>query len=462
MSEAYSSYSQPASISSRSPSCERLRVLVVVQDAGVRPAAHDRVVGNVRVVAAELVQQLRHHLVFRATGTREAHRALVRAHGDAGRLAHRVHFRARLEQAHVVQQVVERDELLRRLHAAARLRLRLQPVDPADDALIELLVHAHRVVDARAVLHQARQDVVDVGDRERVVGAVVARRSLGPGAPTVPRLARRIALAHEQHVLRLRAAGDQHRDRLGLGEAREVVEIAVGAVVIVDVAVARLLGHRRQDRDAALAHQSSSAGGGGDGTRLCACSVDGISSGGKDRAGRRRRRRAARSARRGSAARRRARIRRSPRTPALLPRHPSPVSTDAWLMCVRSRSTSSTSPLSCSRGTAPPVPKPYRNPWHHCDSAIARSTSGASSSGNSGSKLHLVAAQRAHGVGEQQTQRRALVARILACVRHELIEPALHAGTAAWCTGRRTGSRDFPPPPPTTAASAVRAQPQEK
>ena len=203
MSEAYSSYSQPASISSRSPSCELVRILVVVQDAGVRAAADDRVIGDVGVVAAELVQQLRHHLVLHAPGTREAHRALVRGDGDARRLAHRVELRARLEQPHVVQQVIERDELLRRLHAGARLRL--QAVDPADHALIELRVQAHRVVHARAVLHQARQDVVDVADRERIVRAVVARRALGSGAAAVPGLARRIAIAHEQHVLRLRA-----------------------------------------------------------------------------------------------------------------------------------------------------------------------------------------------------------------------------------------------------------------
>ena len=99
-------------------------------------------------------------------------RAPVRGAGDLRRAAHRGELGAALEEAHLVQRVVERDELVRRAHAV--LALRAQPVDPADHALVELGMRAHRVEDARAALEQARQDLVDVADREGVVGAVVA------------------------------------------------------------------------------------------------------------------------------------------------------------------------------------------------------------------------------------------------------------------------------------------------
>ena len=88
-------------------------------------------------MAVELVQQLGHDLEFHAARAAEAHGAHVRAGRDLPGAAHEVDLRAALEQPHVVQHVIERHELLRRVHAAARLRA--QRVDPADHALIELL-----------------------------------------------------------------------------------------------------------------------------------------------------------------------------------------------------------------------------------------------------------------------------------------------------------------------------------
>src|SRR5215472_3629987 len=57
---------------------ERLVVVAVMEDAAVGAAAYDRVIGGIRVVAAELVQQLGHHLVLGGPGPAEAHRAQVR------------------------------------------------------------------------------------------------------------------------------------------------------------------------------------------------------------------------------------------------------------------------------------------------------------------------------------------------------------------------------------------------
>ena len=58
----------------------------VVQHAGVGAAGDDRRVrGELRAVAAELVQQLGLDLVFGAPGARALHRAAVRLGGDARR-----------------------------------------------------------------------------------------------------------------------------------------------------------------------------------------------------------------------------------------------------------------------------------------------------------------------------------------------------------------------------------------
>ncbi len=167
---------------------ERLVVVAVMQDAAVRAAADDRVIGGVGVVTPELVQQLGHHLVLGGARAAEAHDALMRLRGDARAGAQQLELAPRLVEAHVVQHVIERHELLRRVAAVARLGA--QAVDPAHHALVEVRVHAHGVVHPGAVLEQSRQDLVDVGDRKGIVGAVVARRPGGPGAAAVPGLAR--------------------------------------------------------------------------------------------------------------------------------------------------------------------------------------------------------------------------------------------------------------------------------
>src|SRR5690606_41932457 len=76
-----------------------------------------------------------------------------------------------------------------------------------------LRVQTHRVVDARAVLHQAGKDVVDIADRKRIVGAVIARGSFRSCPPAVPCLAQWIAIAHEQDVFSLGSA-DRKSTRL--------------------------------------------------------------------------------------------------------------------------------------------------------------------------------------------------------------------------------------------------------
>ncbi len=152
-----------------------------------------------------------------------------------------------------MQHMVERHEFLRRMCASARLGA--QRIHPADHALVEIVVLAHRVVHARAGFEESRQDVVEVADREGVIGAVVAPQAFGSGAPPVPELARRVALPCEHDEFALRPARDQHRDRFRFAKAREVVKIAVLAEVVEHVVVARALGGRGQDRNRIAPHQ---------------------------------------------------------------------------------------------------------------------------------------------------------------------------------------------------------------
>src|SRR5690606_24994146 len=123
-----------------------------------------------------------------------------------------------------------------------------------DHSLIELGMQSHRVVHARTVLHEPRENVVDVADRECVIRAVVARRAFRTGAPAVPRFPHGVAVSDEEHVLGLRTAGDQDSHRVRVGEAGEVVKIAIRTVAVAHVAIAKLLGNRRQDRNRASAH----------------------------------------------------------------------------------------------------------------------------------------------------------------------------------------------------------------
>ena len=89
---------------------------------------------------------------------------------------------------------------------------------------------------------------------KRVVGAEVARRAVGTGAPAVPGFARRIAIAHEENVFALRAARHQHRHRFGLRETGEIEEVAVGPVRVFDVVVAHAHGRGGHDGNRIAAH----------------------------------------------------------------------------------------------------------------------------------------------------------------------------------------------------------------
>ena len=151
-----------------------------------------------------------------------------------------------LDQPHLVERDAHVADLGRRGDAGAGLRAHV--VQPAHDARVPGRVHARRVVERGLVRDELRQLCVELADRVRLVEAERFARRLGAVAEAVPQLALRVLLAAEEDRLRRRAR-DEHQHRLGLGEAGEVIEIAVEAVEVVAVAVAHALGRGRHDRE---------------------------------------------------------------------------------------------------------------------------------------------------------------------------------------------------------------------
>ena len=209
-----------------------------------------------------MMQQFGLDLVLVEAWLADLHRAAVGGGGNLGRPAHRLDFLAALVHPHLVHVMRDGMQLVGRVHAGARLAR--HAVQPAEQALVEVLVAPHRVIDALLVLDQPRQDVVEIGDRKGVVRAVQLAGALEAGAAAMPGLRFRVLFAAEQDVFALRAIGDQHHHRLGFGKSGEVVDIAVRTVGIIDVAIADPLGGGRLDGDAAAVddvHQFLAAAG---------------------------------------------------------------------------------------------------------------------------------------------------------------------------------------------------------
>src|SRR5690606_14322442 len=121
--------------------------------------------------------------------------------------------------------------------------------DDPEQPLVEL-VRTERVINAVVALEQARQNVVEVGDRVRVVGTEMGDRTLGPMPDAVPELALGITLAAEHQELALGPARHEHGNGFGLAKPGEVIEIAVGPIIKVCVAAPDFLRGCRDYGDA--------------------------------------------------------------------------------------------------------------------------------------------------------------------------------------------------------------------
>ena len=177
----------------------------------------------------------------------------MRARRNTRGLAHLLEFATALEESHLMQHVLERDHLVRRMTAV--FRLGAQAIHPTDDTLVELAIDTHGIENLRSTLHQPGQDLVDIADRKSIVGAIVPPRARGSRTSPIPGFALRITLAQEQQIFALRPTRHQHRHRLGLGKAREVMKVAVLSVGMLDVVVAPLHGRCGNDRDRVATHR---------------------------------------------------------------------------------------------------------------------------------------------------------------------------------------------------------------
>ena len=228
-------------------------VLTVVQDATIGATAHDGQIRDVGAPPCELVTQFGLDLVLETAGATKTHRTHMGQGGNPRRLTHAFDFATALEETHFVEHMLECHHLVRRM--TTLLGLGTQTIHPTNDPLIELAVVPDRVVELASTFEQAWQNFVDIVDRESIVGTVIAPSADRAGTTTVPGLARRISIAYEQEILALRTTGNQHGHRLGLTEARQIMEIAVLAIGELDVVVAHRYRCSRDDRNRVAPHR---------------------------------------------------------------------------------------------------------------------------------------------------------------------------------------------------------------
>src|SRR5882757_10368602 len=101
---------------------------------------------------------------------------------------------------------------------------------------IEIEMRTHGIENPRALLDQARQDLIDIGDGERIIRSKALDSPLGTGPRSIPRLARSVALPDEQQVFSLRPPGHQDGDRLGFRKSCQIMKVTVLPVSVFDIA----------------------------------------------------------------------------------------------------------------------------------------------------------------------------------------------------------------------------------
>ena len=226
-----------------------------MQHRGVVATADDGRVGLFPGAApGAFMDKVRFQLVFHHARFAVGHDALVGRRGNFCRLAHEGNLGAGLVQAHVVQVVIQGDEFLGRVHAAARLAPQL--VHPVGHLLVQFGIAAHGVEHPLALFQHARQDVIEVADGKGVIGVVVFHRPFLPGDGAVPAFLLLVPFPAEQDVFALLAAGDEYCNGFRFRETGQIVEVAVRAVGIMHVIVALSDSGGGKYGDAVLAHHA--------------------------------------------------------------------------------------------------------------------------------------------------------------------------------------------------------------
>ncbi len=177
------------------------------------------------------------------------------AGGDAGGAAHDVELVGVLDQAHFIQQGAHVTHRFRRTLAGAALGA--QGVEQLGDPHIPGAVVAEGIPEGGLVGGQLAKLFLELADGVGRVETKGVPRAGGAVAKAIPDFPFHVLVAAEQQALRC-VAGDQHDHRFRLGKAGEVMDVAVGAVRVGGIPVARLFRRRGQDGDA-FAHAGKQA-----------------------------------------------------------------------------------------------------------------------------------------------------------------------------------------------------------
>ncbi len=222
----------------------------IVQHAGICAARDDGGVrGMARAVAAEFMQQLGFDLILELIGTGELHRALVRARGYRCGAAHDVQFVFIFEQAHLIEQRAHVANFVGSADAAADFFLYCAA--QLEEALIPCRIATQGIKKRGLVAHQFRQFFVQLLDRISRVETELFLCGIGTKTVAIPDLAFQILFAAEQDGLWF-ISSNQHQHRFRLNEAAQVIKVAVVAVAIMRVGIARHFRRGGDDGDAAL------------------------------------------------------------------------------------------------------------------------------------------------------------------------------------------------------------------
>jgi hypothetical protein len=170
------------------------------------------------------------------------HCLLVRERGDAASFAHKRDFLGRFEEAHLAELLVGVKQRRERLSVAAMgAPHRLQRTE---HAAINVLAHAHAVVNLLGRTHEFRKFPLEFRDRVALVGAEDLLGPFDPIALPFPHLFFGVARAGKKDQSPLA----KHGERLRLVETRKVMEATLLPERVVHVWVAHaFLGRRKEE-----------------------------------------------------------------------------------------------------------------------------------------------------------------------------------------------------------------------
>jgi hypothetical protein len=200
-------------------------------------------------VSTERAQDLGLDLVLVGSGPRDPHRGEMPIRRHPRGAAHDLDLVLGLDEAARVERLGEVDDRARPEHPEALTSS--HHVARREHARVHPRIATERVVEAPRVLEVARKLRVEVSDRKGCVGVEITLGALDAGARPIPRLALGVARSDEQHEAVLAMHPAEHRDRLRLVVAREVEEVRVLPVRMLDVVVAEVHRRGRDHRDVA-------------------------------------------------------------------------------------------------------------------------------------------------------------------------------------------------------------------